>query len=99
MERRSPSANIHMTVSRREGAQTLRKVLGFTFRLWQRRPRLAGGLAIAMSLATVMEIFIPLFAGRLIDALTRGPGAAMAALHAFIAMAVLGLAMIALRQL
>ena len=67
---------------------------------------LASGIALAMCLATLTEIFIPLFAGRLIDAIAQSPlGAdagqrmvADAALHAFVAMAALGLAMVVLRH-
>ena len=87
-----------MTSSRSEGSQVLRKVLSFTFRLWGRRKRLAGGIAVGMSLSTLTEIFIPLFAGRLIDALTAGPQSVGAAMRAFAAMALLGAMMMLLRH-
>jgi ATP-binding cassette subfamily B protein len=86
-----------MTISRAEGAQVLRKVLSFTFGLWGRRRALVAGIALSMSLATLTEIFVPVFAGRLIDAVTTG--AADAALSAFLAMVALGLALVALRHL
>ncbi len=88
-----------MTSSRAEGASVLRKVLFFTFRLWSRRKALTAGIALAMCLATLTEIFVPVFAGRLVDALTSGPTHANAAVNAFIAMAALGLAMVGLRHL
>ena len=88
-----------MTASQAEGARVLRKVLLFTFRLWGRRKALVGGIAAAMSAATLTEIFVPLFAGRLVDALTAGSSAVNDALAAFVAMAALGLAMVALRHL
>jgi len=86
-----------MTISRAEGAQVLRKVLSFTFGLWGRRRALVAGIALSMSLATLTEIFVPVFAGRLIDAVTTG--AADAALSAFLAMVALGLALVVLRHL
>ncbi|HEY6641375.1 ABC transporter ATP-binding protein [Povalibacter sp.] len=88
-----------MTKSRAEGSQVLRNVLSFTFRLWGRRKALTAGIALSMSLATLTEVFVPMFAGRLIDAVTAGPAAADAALNAFLAMAALGFAMVILRHL
>ena len=81
------------------GAETLRIVLAFAFRHWARRRLLAVGIALAMSFATLMEIFVPLFAGRLVDALARGPSAGGEALAAFAAMTALGLVTLALRHL
>jgi ATP-binding cassette, subfamily B, bacterial len=86
-----------MTKSRAEGSQVLRKVLSFTFRLWGTRKRLVTGIALSMSLATLTEIFVPVFAGRLIDAVTSG--ATEAALTAFLSMVALGLALVLLRHL
>ncbi len=51
-----------------------------------------------MALATLTEVFVPLFAGRLIDALSQGPSAARAALTALAAMIGLGLTMVTLRH-
>jgi ATP-binding cassette subfamily B protein len=77
----------------------LRTVLPFAARYWARRKWLAARLCAAMSLATATEIFVPLFAGRLIDALALGPAGRAAATAAFLAMIGLGLAMVALRQI
>ena len=60
---------------------------------------MAAGIAVAIVAATLTEIFVPLFAGRLIDALTQGREAAPAALEAFLMMAGLGLVMVVLRHL
>jgi ATP-binding cassette subfamily B protein len=93
-----------MNPRKARGAQVLRQALVFTLRLWGKRPWLAGGIALAMCLATVTEIFIPLFAGRLVDAIAQSPtggarGVAEPVLIAFGAMAALGFAMIVLRHL
>ncbi|MGH7020963.1 MAG: ABC transporter ATP-binding protein [Brevundimonas sp.] len=75
----------------------LRKVLGFTFRLWARSPVLALACAATMLLATLTEVFTPLFAGRIIDAV--GAGDVPGAWRAFGFIAVLGSAMVVLRHL
>ncbi|MFK0299546.1 ABC transporter ATP-binding protein [Brevundimonas sp. NPDC090276] len=75
----------------------LRKVLGFTFRLWARSPVLALACAATMLLATLTEVFTPLFAGRIIDAV--GAGDVAGAWRAFGFIAVLGSAMVVLRHL
>jgi ATP-binding cassette subfamily B protein len=77
----------------------LRTVLPFAARHWARRKWLAVRLCSAMSLATATEIFVPLYAGRLIDALALGAAGRPAATAAFLAMIGLGLAMVALRQI
>ena len=87
-----------MTHSPRRGpASALRAVAAFAFRHWSRQPSLALGIAGAMSLATLTEVFVPYFAGRMIDALSLGAAGREAALDAFIAMSALGLAMVVLR--
>ncbi len=78
-------------------ASVLRKVLAFTFRLWARAPLLAAACASAMLLATLTEVFVPLYAGRMIDAV--GSGEAEPAWRAFVAIAALGGAMVVLRHL
>ncbi len=87
-----------MTHSPRRGpASALRAVAAFAFRHWASQPGLALGIAGAMSLATLTEVFVPYFAGRMIDALSLGAAGREAALDAFIAMSALGLAMVVLR--
>lgn len=78
-------------------ASVLRKVLAFTFRLWARAPMLAAACATAMLLATLTEVFVPLYAGRMIDAV--GGGDTVMAWRAFAAIAALGGAMVVLRHL
>ncbi|RYG85462.1 ABC transporter ATP-binding protein, partial [bacterium] len=60
---------------------------------------LVAGIAVAMTASTVTEIVAPVFAGRLVDALATGRTAVDDAIHAFVVMAALGLAMVVLRQL
>ncbi|MDX6806041.1 ABC transporter ATP-binding protein [Terrihabitans rhizophilus] len=86
---------------RRSGA--IAPVLGFTFRHWSRQPGWLSLIAVTITAATLADIFIPVFAGRLIDALTA-PGldrdaALWAAFRAFCGMAGLGLAMLVLRHI
>jgi ATP-binding cassette subfamily B protein len=82
----------------RSGPSAMRLVLAFTFHHWRRRLPLVLGIGTAISLATVTEIFVPLYAGRLIDALGHGVAGRPAALAAFVAMAALGLTMVVLRH-
>lgn len=88
-----------MSQFRPEGSQALRNVLFFTFDRWCQRKSLVAGIALAITLATLTEIFIPVFAGRLVDALAHGRSAVDAAIAAFAMMAGLGLVMIGLRHL
>ncbi|WP_454886548.1 ABC transporter ATP-binding protein [Sphingomonas oryzagri] len=83
----------------RDGAAILRTVLAFTFHHWRRRWWLAAAVAIGQSLATVTEIFVPLFVGHLVDALGRGAAGHNAAFDAFAAIIALGAAMVVLRHL
>ncbi|OMJ33736.1 multidrug ABC transporter ATP-binding protein [Sphingomonas sp. Sph1(2015)] len=78
-------------------ASVLRKVLSFTFRLWRRTPLLAAACAIAMLLSTLTEVFVPLYAGRMIDAV--GGGDSGAAWLAFGVITLLGAAMVVFRHL
>jgi ATP-binding cassette subfamily B protein len=78
-------------------ASVLRKVLSFTFRLWRRTPLLVAACAMAMLLSTLTEVFVPLYAGRMIDAV--GSGDAGAAWLAFGVITLLGAAMVVLRHL
>ncbi|MGA0564270.1 ABC transporter ATP-binding protein [Ancylobacter sp. VNQ12] len=88
-----------MLPSSKRGSDALRNVLAFTFRHWARRWPMAVGIGAAIIAATLTEIFVPLYAGRLIDALTAGKSEAPAALDAFVMMAGLGLVMVVLRHL
>jgi ATP-binding cassette subfamily B protein len=68
---------------------------------WRRQPGMVARVAIAMVLATLADVFIPLFSGRLVDALllTGDREIALArALEALAAMVALGVGMVVLRQ-
>lgn len=75
---------------------SIRRVLRFAFHHWARQPGRTAYIAFFITAATVTEIFVPLFAGRLIDALAGN--LRNAALALFAAMAALGLAMVVLRH-
>jgi ATP-binding cassette subfamily B protein len=82
-----------------DSRSALRIVLRFAWGHWRRRKGQAALLCAAMSLATLTEIFVPLFAGWLIDALSLGAAGRPAAIAAFLAIVGLGLAMVGLRHI
>ena len=90
-----------MSVPRSQGAQAYRAVLAFLVRQWRRRAALVAGIVAAIVGATLADVFLPLFAGRLVDALSGSDrlAARSEALSAFAAMAGLGLVTLALRHL
>ncbi|WP_207459736.1 ABC transporter ATP-binding protein [Azospirillum sp. SYSU D00513] len=91
-----------MPVQDRRRADAIRTVLAFTFGHWRRQPRLVAAVALAMAGSTFADVLMPLFAGRLVDALASGVDRAEAreaALYAFGAMAGLGALMVVLRHL
>lgn len=88
-----------MTQSSQAGSQALRNVLRFTLQHWMSRKALVGGIALGMSLSTLTEVVVPVYAGRLVDALAGGRPATGEAIMAFVVMATLGLTMIGLRHL
>ena len=88
-----------METQRRGNDAALRSVLSFTFAHWRRQGWLAASLGLSVCLATLTEIFAPVYAGRMIDALTAGEGATQAAVYAFAVMTLLGLATVGLRHL
>jgi ATP-binding cassette, subfamily B, bacterial len=77
-----------------------RKVLGFIFRHWAHQPgRLVAMVAFFMG-ATVLDVLTPLYAGQLVEAVSRGgPDALNAALVAFGILIALGLGGVVIRQL
>jgi ATP-binding cassette subfamily B protein len=87
-----------MTSTQDKGrADSIRRVLDFTFRHWAGQRGRAVFIGLFITAATVTEIFVPLFAGRLIDALAADRRDT--ALTLFAAMAALGLAMVLLRHI
>ncbi|MES1149362.1 MAG: ABC transporter ATP-binding protein, partial [Bradyrhizobium guangdongense] len=80
----------------------IRVVLPFVFRHWLNQP--ARGLTVVGGLlgATVADLFMPVYSGHLIDALTLGPSdpaARRAALIAFGAIVALGAASVVMRMI
>ena len=81
-------------------AAAIRVVIPFVFRHWLNHPVAALTVAGGLLGATVADLFMPVFSGRLVDALTRGPAepaARHAALCAFGAIVALGLLSMILR--
>src|SRR5579864_6423773 len=78
----------------------IRTVLPFVFTHWTRQPWLCAGIAVSMLGATTADIFMPLFAGRLVDAVTHGvnDAARHAAFVAFGSIIALGLVHLTARQ-
>jgi len=88
-----------MTQSKTEGSQAIYTVLRFTLQHWARHKALGARIALGMTFATLTEVVVPVFAGRLVDALTLGREHFDTAIFALGGMAALGLTMIVLRHL
>jgi ATP-binding cassette, subfamily B, bacterial len=88
--------------NRKDRPTAIRTVLPFAFRHWRNQPWLGSGLALAMVGATVSDLFMPLFAGKLVDAIALGASdfeaAKSGAIFAFGAIIALGLAQITCRH-
>jgi ATP-binding cassette subfamily B protein len=83
-----------MTAQANKRPAAIRVVLPFVFRHWLKQPGRAAAVAFGLLGATVADLFMPLFSGRLVDAMTSGasdPTARRAALAAFGAIVALGL--------
>ncbi|MBP2229008.1 ATP-binding cassette subfamily B protein [Azospirillum agricola] len=92
-----------MAVLKKSGrTDAIRAVLAFTFQHWRRQVPLVTWIAGTIALATLADVFMPLFAGRLVDALALLSAdretARDAALSAFAAMVALGAGMVVLRH-
>lgn len=68
-----------------------RLVFGFCLSHWRRKAPLIAAIALAMLLATVADAVIPIFAGRLVDAVTAGARNMDAAILAVATILLLGL--------
>jgi len=77
-------------------------VFAFAFAQWARQGWLVAGICALFLLATLTDVLMPLYAGRLVDAISAGladlPAARGAALAALAAMIVLALAAVATRH-
>ncbi|KQO95229.1 ABC transporter ATP-binding protein [Methylorubrum extorquens] len=89
-----------MSLSSPRRADVVRRVLAFVVRGWRRRLGLVSALVAAITLATLADVMLPLYAGRLVDALagTERLAALQAALPAFAVMTALSLATVLLRH-
>jgi ATP-binding cassette subfamily B protein len=60
----------------------MRDVLAFLLGHWRREAWLVTGVAASMTIATIADLFMPVFAGRMVDAVAIHPGTHREALHA-----------------
>jgi ATP-binding cassette, subfamily B, bacterial len=91
-----------MTIDANKRPAAIRVVMPFVFRYWFNQPLATVTVAGGLLGATVADLFMPIFSGHLVDALTRGaadPEARRAALLAFAAIVLLGLTSIAMRMI
>jgi ATP-binding cassette, subfamily B, bacterial len=98
--RKPPDDTMTLEVNKRPAA--IRVVIPFVFRHWLDQPVVAATVAFGLLGATVADLFMPIFSGHLVDALTSGvadPAARHAALTAFGAIVALGLSSIVLRMI
>jgi ATP-binding cassette, subfamily B, bacterial len=91
-----------MTRDANKRAAAIRVVIPFVTRHWLNQPAMALTVAGGLVGATVADLFMPIFSGHLVDALTSGaenPAARRAAFIAFGAIVALGLLSITLRMI
>jgi ATP-binding cassette, subfamily B, bacterial len=78
----------------------IRVVMPYVFRHWLKQPALTATVAFGLLGATVADLFMPVYSGHLVDALTKGaadPSARHDAVLAFLTIVALGFASIVLR--
>src|SRR5580692_9541502 len=84
-------------------SNVIRDVLAFLLRHWRREAWLVTGVAFSMIVATIADLFMPVFAGRMVDAIaihtTTHQQALRAALSALATMLLLGGILVAGRHL
>lgn len=86
--------------SQTERREPFRAVLGFTFSHWRRQPWRVGGVVATVMAATAADLFMPLYAGRLVDAVAGERAAGLnAALWALAMMVALGAGTVFFRHL
>lgn len=90
-----------MTQSKTRARSAMSRVLAFTIGNWRQEWRLVCLILCTITLATLADIAMPVFAGRLVDAVASADREAglSSALNALAAMAGLGLAYVGLRHL
>ena len=77
-------------------ADAYRNVLGFVFRQWGHRPALVGNIILLVVASTLAEVLVPVFSGRIVDAIAGG-NAADGAIRAFVVVVALGITSVVLR--
>jgi ATP-binding cassette subfamily B protein len=86
----------------RNSNNVVRDVLAFLMRHWRREAWCVAGIAVSMTVATSADLLLPIYSGRLVDAVANG-GARVTALraagYAILAMACLGAVLAAARYL
>src|SRR6478736_2773962 len=90
-----------MMKKRDQRQAAIRVALPFTFRHWRKYPGLLIAVMSALLGATVADLFMPVFAGRMVDAVALGvsdPAAQKAAFFAFGCIIALGVVQITLRH-
>ena len=88
MSRTSPQ-----NLAERKSPNVVREVLAFLMRHWRREAWCVAGIAISMLVATGADLLLPVYSGRLVDAVASGASharALRAAFYAIAAMAGLG---------
>lgn len=79
-------------------ADAFRNVLGFTFSHWRHQPRRIALIVGLVMVATLAEVLVPMFSGRIVDAISSGGNEALnGALTAFATVVALGLTSVLLR--
>jgi ATP-binding cassette subfamily B protein len=56
----------------RNSNNVVRDVLAFLMRHWQREAWCVAGIAVSMTVATSADLLLPVFSGRLVDAVAGG---------------------------
>ena len=74
-----------MTALKDKRPAAIRVVIPFVFRHWLQQPGRAAVVAGGLLGATAADLFMPIFSGRLVDALTSGPSDPAARQAAFAA--------------
>ncbi|WP_051249124.1 ABC transporter ATP-binding protein [Inquilinus limosus] len=87
-----------MALDQTTNQNPLLRVLRFSYGHWRRHP-LPVALAVGGVLAsTAIDVVLPVFAGRMVDAIASGPGGYDAALQALLTIVGLGIVYVALRD-
>jgi ATP-binding cassette subfamily B protein len=66
----------------KKSKNAMREVLAFLLGHWRREAWLVTGVAVSMMTATIADLFMPVFAGRMVDAIAIHSGSHRQALHA-----------------